>query len=355
MNKEPKLGLVLSGGGAKGAYEVGVIRALAELGIEPEVISGASIGSVNGAIVAGASSIRAAADELSMVWSGIDSKKILKAGMPTKRMLALTGLHALVRRYLNMNPVTFFASLAGDRVLGKLFKPEDLAVVAMLDQSPLEEILEQTVDFSHLCSTSSRDFHVALFQGGESDTPDFWKPLAKYFIGAGKSEFKKIKDYSSQEALKLIMASAAIPVAYKPIKVDGNWYYDGGMGDRVNVQGNTPATPLLTSGCTHAIVVMLGNGVLWDRYEWPDVTVLEIRPKEDMRGLFAMLDFNPERIQELMAYGYRDAMESIGKVSNALGRRNLQSNAEVAMQSSVDKCCEIDTDYEEEMSRYRKV
>ena len=55
--RKTKLGLVLSGGGAKGAYEVGVIRALAEYGIEPQVVSGASIGAINGSIVASSSDI----------------------------------------------------------------------------------------------------------------------------------------------------------------------------------------------------------------------------------------------------------------------------------------------------------
>jgi len=41
--KKVKLGLALSGGGAKGAYEAGVVRALAEIGLEPEVVSGASV------------------------------------------------------------------------------------------------------------------------------------------------------------------------------------------------------------------------------------------------------------------------------------------------------------------------
>lgn len=47
-----KIGLVLSGGGAKGAYQVGVVRALAEMNIKIGAISGASIGALNGAIIA---------------------------------------------------------------------------------------------------------------------------------------------------------------------------------------------------------------------------------------------------------------------------------------------------------------
>ena len=46
-----KIGLVLSGGVAKGAYEVGVIQALAERGIEPAAIVGISAGALNGALM----------------------------------------------------------------------------------------------------------------------------------------------------------------------------------------------------------------------------------------------------------------------------------------------------------------
>lgn len=349
---QTKLGLVLSGGGAKGAYEVGVIRALAVLGIEPDVISGASIGAVNGALIAGASNMQTAADELSMVWNGLDREKILKSNISGKRLLVLSGLHTLVRRYLKMNPVTLFAKIAADPLLGLLLKPEDRTVISLLDQSPLEEILEQSVDFSHLLSSAAKELYVAIFPSGNGNSPDFWKPLAKYAAGEGSSAFIRVKD-CPRDALKLIMASAAIPIAYKPAQIDGQWYYDGGMGGRVTAQGNTPATPLLKCGCTHAIVVMLCNGVLWDRHEWPSVTALEIRPKNSMKGLFSMLDFTPQRIQELISLGYRDAMDSIGKVSDAMIRHTKQKQAEANMLSSVYKCLEDSRKYEAELSRHR--
>ena len=49
-NKE-KLALVLAGGGARGAYEVGVWQAMAELGMEIDIVTGSSVGSINGAMV----------------------------------------------------------------------------------------------------------------------------------------------------------------------------------------------------------------------------------------------------------------------------------------------------------------
>ena len=47
----PKFGLVLAGGGAKGAYRVGALKYIAELGIVPQIIAGISIGALNSAIL----------------------------------------------------------------------------------------------------------------------------------------------------------------------------------------------------------------------------------------------------------------------------------------------------------------
>ena len=49
-----RIGLVLSSGGGKGAYQVGVVRRLAELGLSPIAIAGTSVGALNGAILASA-------------------------------------------------------------------------------------------------------------------------------------------------------------------------------------------------------------------------------------------------------------------------------------------------------------
>ncbi len=58
MSTEMKTGLVLSGGGAVGAYQAGVVKALAECGTQISMVSGASIGAFNGAIIAASRSVR---------------------------------------------------------------------------------------------------------------------------------------------------------------------------------------------------------------------------------------------------------------------------------------------------------
>ena len=64
-----KLGLVLSGGGAKGAYHVGVIKALQELGIQIDMLSGASIGALNGAVLLSADSPKQGLLNLEQLWA----------------------------------------------------------------------------------------------------------------------------------------------------------------------------------------------------------------------------------------------------------------------------------------------
>ncbi|MEX5426498.1 patatin-like phospholipase family protein, partial [Acinetobacter radioresistens] len=63
-----KLGLVLSGGGAKGAYHVGVIKALQELGIQIDMLSGASIGALNGAVLLSADTQKQGLLNLETLW-----------------------------------------------------------------------------------------------------------------------------------------------------------------------------------------------------------------------------------------------------------------------------------------------
>ena len=78
MNND-KVGLVLSGGGAKGAYQVGVVRYLAEAGIDVQAVAGASIGALNGSIIAGSHDLQDAYNKLNTLWMEIAEEPPLKA------------------------------------------------------------------------------------------------------------------------------------------------------------------------------------------------------------------------------------------------------------------------------------
>src|SRR5579859_2877045 len=73
-----RLGLVLSGGGAKGAYEVGVVAYLADCGVRVHMLSGASIGSLNAAVVSVSPDLVAAARTLRGLWAAIAARSPLE-------------------------------------------------------------------------------------------------------------------------------------------------------------------------------------------------------------------------------------------------------------------------------------
>ena len=72
-----KLGIVLSGGGAKGAYEAGFLKALSEFNIQPDAISGTSIGALNGAIYSSNKNTKDVALALEKIWKDLANTKAL--------------------------------------------------------------------------------------------------------------------------------------------------------------------------------------------------------------------------------------------------------------------------------------
>ncbi|MDR1137334.1 MAG: patatin-like phospholipase family protein, partial [Synergistaceae bacterium] len=87
------IGLVLSGGGAKGAYQAGIVKALAEMNVPISAISGASIGALNGAVAAASESLSDAALRLEKLWKAIADDPPLGGKIPTSiRLLEAAGL-----------------------------------------------------------------------------------------------------------------------------------------------------------------------------------------------------------------------------------------------------------------------
>jgi len=341
-----KSGLVLSGGGAKGAYEVGVIKALARLGLKVDAVSGASIGAINGAVVAASPDLQTAADTLEAVWTGLDSESVLKLDKSNIRYIALGALNQLVRTALGLNPVSFATMVVGSKIAGWVFTEEDARFMAILDSSPLEKIIEVALDFDRLLGPDGKEFYAAVYASSGGGFRGTMSDIIRYAASAGESDFLKIQDYDRETAIKVILASAAIPIALKAVEVDDKTYRDGGMGNRVTEQGNVPMKPLADAGCTHVILVMLRQGSLFNRNEWPDLTPIEIRPSFDItngRSLKSTFDFSPSRIRDLIQRGEEDAENTLGKIAQAYGLvRNMRSQ-----QQEMLKSCEIDPIKEE--------
>ncbi len=115
LSLERPLAFVLSGGSAAGAVQVGMLKALAEAGVEPDLVVATSVGAVNGAMVAGHRS--QAAERLADIWLSLDRSDILgNLGVRSIASMLLSrshvfdqgSLHCLIRNHL---PVTNFEQL----------------------------------------------------------------------------------------------------------------------------------------------------------------------------------------------------------------------------------------------------
>ena len=110
-----KTAFVLGGGGVLGAFEVGMLRALAEAGVQPDVVVGTSVGAINGAFVA--ADPDGAAARLDQLWQGADLQEAFSEnfiGRITQLVRSGTHLHTIdpLRRLLERNlPAAEFADL----------------------------------------------------------------------------------------------------------------------------------------------------------------------------------------------------------------------------------------------------
>ena len=204
--------LVLQGGGALGAYQVGVYQALHERGIEPDWVIGTSIGAINGALIAG-NKPEHRLQRLHAFWDRVEH-----AAPPDAWRLwpwlgsFFSNLHTVshgIPHFFTPNP----ASWAGHQVqLG-------VEAASYYRTTPLQATLASLVDFDLLAQRRTR-----------------------LTVGAVNVTSGRMRYFDSRECVlgpQHVMASGALPPAFPAVRVDGEPYWDGGF------YSNTPIEAVL--------------------------------------------------------------------------------------------------------------
>lgn len=340
MPETMKVGLVLSGGGAKGAYQVGVLKALQELGTRIDVLAGASIGSLNGAILAAAPDMSVGVSRLERLWSELAVNSPLALQVPYIQLLLAAGL-----------------SLSGPASMlnwaSALGLQSGLSNEGMLNESPLRTLMDEYLDIEGLAN--GVPFYISVFEsmGGFSDI--------MRVVGAElgicntpPSTFLLAQSLSAEQQKELLLASAAIPLLFAPKKVSDIRYTDGGQGGWQTMQGNTPVTPLLEAGCNLVLVTHLSDGSLWSRHDFPGATIVEIRPQSRLArdgGAKDLLGFDASKIPSWIEQGYNDALHCVGRVMNAQISRNELHRSQNVLSSSQRKDKQADQVLSDAMKR----
>lgn len=263
-----RLALVLSGGGARGAYEVGVICNLlprmAALGIKPDVLVATSVGALNACALAasahfpGVSGARLRVQLLRKAWEQVEQEKIFSSRF-------LTAIGALPLHLFNLQGPHLEALVGGSQPLRerleRAFKPRPYHYKAMLDTSPLMRTLRDgtLIDWRQLQENlkaglvHSLAMSATCIQSGET---------VVFTQSPRISEERWIKDerlrlVPAQIGFKHALASAAMPFLFPPVRIagpnepGGALYMDGG------IRQNTPLLPAILLGADSILVIGL--------------------------------------------------------------------------------------------------
>jgi NTE family protein len=188
--------LILSGGGGRGAYQVGVWRRLQELGWQPDLVCGTSIGAVNGALICSGWN----ADQMEELWGTMQDRKIFKV--------------SFWRRFKYRANVL-------------LRRSPDWA--AFMDSEPLRTMVKESIDVKRIRQNKPRLVVSAT---------NVCRGVIQFFTG-------------ENIGVEHVVASCSVPVIFPWCNIDGEFYWDGG------VLANTPVFPAIEAGACEIVVVML--------------------------------------------------------------------------------------------------
>jgi NTE family protein len=233
---------VLTGGGARSAYQVGVMRAVAELlprdAPSPfHVITGTSAGAIVAAnIAAYAAHFRAGTLTLERVWRNFHVDQVFR-----------TDASSMLRAGVRWTAALLSA--------GRLASPPD----SLFDNSPLRQLLERRIDFSRLRESLAAGHleSLAVSAAGYSSARSF----AFYESRVHPTEDAPpwTRGVSAELGIDYLMASSAVPFLFPPVRMHGEYFGDGAM------RQVAPLSPAIRLGADRLFVV----GVRHDHQQTP--------------------------------------------------------------------------------------
>ncbi len=242
-------GLVLNGGGGKGAYQIGAFKALREAGLNDLVtaVSGTSVGALNMCLFR--------YDDGTVgedIWNHISPQQFVEPDLEL-----LDGKEGFVNR------------------------------------EGLIDIIDGYIDLNKI-RNNPLDLYATVT---EFDSNGGGEPKARYL---------KLNGRPNDEIKQILLISSAMPLIYEPIVMNGLVYKDGGITD------NLPVKPLYDMGIRQFIVILLSKYTQVPEQEFPDAEFLVIRPSKDLGNtITGTLDFTAKGAKERMALGYLDASRAI--------------------------------------------
>lgn len=270
-----KNGVILTGGGARAAYQVGVLRAIADM--YPDwshpfnIIIGTSSGAINAMAVAGNRGLfRHNIDHLEKVWSELTMDQVFRADTIS-----------LMRSFSNI-------------ARKMISRPIESGPVSFLDNSPLRKLLEKEINFESIRSTI-REGHidaVGLNACGYASGQNVC-----FFEGADELEGWSAGQRGGVRAelgVDHIMASAAIPTLFRPVRINREYFGDGITRQMAHI------SPALRLGARKVLVIGVSANAMCPPYrpDKPGMPTLTQVLAHVFNGMFLdTLDYDIDRLR----------------------------------------------------------
>ncbi|PKM30181.1 MAG: Patatin [Gammaproteobacteria bacterium HGW-Gammaproteobacteria-11] len=230
-------GLILSGGGARAAYQVGVLQAIAELLPDHArnpfpIVCGTSAGAINAlALATNASDFPDAVKRIAGVWSNFSCDQVYRTDW--------RGVLAQAMRWSGAN-------LLG---IGRQHP------TSLLDNRPLRHLLDQSLHFGKideaLQSGQLQAISVSAFGYQSAESVCFYQGLDRI---APWNRHRRV-GVQTRLGLDHLMASAAIPVVFPPVRLNREWFGDGAVRQRA------PISPALHLGADRVLVIGVSDNL----------------------------------------------------------------------------------------------
>lgn len=260
IDTDKEYGIVLEGGGARGAYQVGAWKALKEAGIRIKGIAGASVGALNGALMC-----MDDYDKAEDIWKNISYSRVMDVDDSLMEQV----------RGINLKSLNRDLKVVAEQAV-RVFRDGGF------DVAPLKALIEEAADEAKI-RQSDRELYVTTFSVDEM-----------------KAQVIDVKSLPEGEIANALLASAYFP-AFKNEKLSGKRYIDGGGFNNVPID-------VLTERDYRDIIVIRIYGLGFDTekvVEIPEgVTVGHIAPRQDLGGI---LEFDKKRAKKNILLGYMDA------------------------------------------------
>lgn len=346
-----RIGVVLTGGGARAAYQIGALRAVARTQMQCVAVTGVGAGALNGLVVASSPDLHTACDDLMRFWG----RAVLSPGSALQIgpvPVAQLGLYLTMLYAGGANPAVHEVLRAGGRGLGRARQARSMARIPTSKVDLLMQVVEMAADLLNVSTDSQLDeilsgslfaaaeqvrmpFLVSAFQSGDGVLDQLKLVLqGTRIIRPSIPNYLPVHQLAVRERLAAVLASAAIPFACVPHEVAGATFIDGSYGGSMSSAGAVPVAPLVDLKSLDAILVIhTDSSTAFDASAIAGVPLLEIKPTVPSGNAevgYFWADANS--LSRWIRQGEEDAEAVIGKLSHAARISQSSRDAHAAAQ-----------------------